>query len=649
MYFADSIPGAIKENISNLASSAESVSGYNILLIIISVFFILCSLLVVYNPSGFDKTLGYGLFITLIMMMIIIYLLKRFISPESGVKMVQYVNFAQYIKDNVSNMFTAFGKWETIGIGIILISLFFGLLGSFGLYTNNIPENNGPVLFNYLLILGVGAVSYFLFSKARAKDDQVFQTTSANPLSKMVYEDKIKYTVIFVLFLLGVLGLYMLNPYGIMSKYGGGAVFFLIFIGMAIFAMIKVNDYLFNNPDKLAQYQTLPGITTFLKVIYIFAALFISGLLLYAFLAVLGVFSNNSDSSYSIRHIIVNLILLTSMLGILYKLINAGGFLERNPYFRLFINTVLYIPCLLVVITDYLSNIFFGSKIAPGQKLDGLKDTFKGAKNDFAFLILAVIACVTYIFINSMAVPFTKEQYYKVGGDTIVTTPISIGKQTNIASYMTLNGNSIFNYTYAISFWFYIDSFPPSTNSAYTKSVSIMSFGDNLHVKYYSPTNTLYVTVKENPDNISDATVANVQEMEKTITLQNMSDWSTIQTTITDKINEIKGLSIQPELDESNDRIIYKETGVFLQKWNNIVLNYNSGTLDVFYNGELVKSAINVVPYQGTSVNNDMLSVGTDNGISGSVANMTFFKTPVDILTINKLYELFKDKNPPLA
>ncbi len=382
---------------------------------------------------------------------------------------------------------------------------------------------------------------------------------------------------------------------------------------------------------------------------YIFAALFASGLLLYGFLAVLGVFSKNSDSSYSIRHIIVNLILLTSMLGILYKLINAGGFLERNPYFRLFINTVLYIPCLLVVVTDYLSNIFFGSNIVPGKGVESFKDSFQGAKNDFAFLILAVIVCITYIFINSMAIPFTKEQYYKVGGEALVTTPIPIGKQNNIASFLTLNGTSTFNYTYAISFWVYIDSFPPSTNSSYSKSVSIMSFGDNLHVKYYSPTNTLYITVKQDPDNISDANVDSVQETEQTITLQNMSEWSTIKATIYDKIEQIKSLAIQPELDESNDRIIYKATGVLLQKWNNIVLNYSNSTLDVFYNGELVKSAIKVVPYKGSGTNNDMLSVGTENGISGSVANMTYFKTPIDILTINKLYELFKDKSPPLA
>jgi hypothetical protein len=335
-----------------------------------------------------------------------------------------------------------------------------------------------------------------------------------------------------------------------------------------------------------------------------------------------------------------------SMLGILYKLVNAGGFLERNPYFRLVVNTLLYIPCLLVVVTDYLSKIFFGSTDINNVNSNSLWKT----KNDFAFLIIAVFACALYIFMTTMAVPIVKQQVYNVGGQTLVTTPIPIGKKSNLSSFSTLNGTPGLSYTYAMSFWFYIDSFPPSTNNSYTKSVSIMSYGDQLHVKYYSPTNTLYVTVKEDPDNVNDASVRQVHDLEKTITADNILNWESIKTSITNKINEIKGYKGQYELDESNDRIVFKKTDVLLQKWNNIVLNYSSGTLDVFFNGKLVKSAINVVNYNtpGASIN-DVLSVGTEKGISGSVANLTYYKTPIDLLTINKLYELFKDHNPPIG
>jgi hypothetical protein len=657
MTFMDSIPSVIKQGFSKINETAVDTSGaidgYNMLLIITTVFFLLCSFLAVYNPDGFDETLGFGLFITLIIILIVVYLLKRFtkFNPTAG-QTIPYVNLFQYIKDYTKTIFDGlvmtFGKWETITIGILIIGLFIGLLASFGMLTTDIQSNNNPMLFNYFLILFVTGISIFLFTRAREKDT-VSAVINQTLVSKQAYDDRLKYTGIFILFIIGIIGLYIWNPYEIMSEYGGiGALFFLIFIGLALFAMIKINDYFFNNPDKQAEYKDIPGIFSFFKAFYVFFALIVSGLLLWCFLYVIGMF-NNSGTSYGIGHTIVNLILLISMLGILYKLVNSGGFLERNPYFRLGLNTLLYIPCLLVVVTDYLSKIFFGSNvIINGFVSNSNNASILKSKNDFAFLIIAVFACVIYIFMTTMAVPLVKQQVYNVGGQTLVTTPIPIGTKNDLASFSTLNGGPGFNYTYAMSFWFYIDSFPPSTNNSYTKSVSIVSYGDQLHVKYYSPTNTLYVTVKEDPENVSDANVKQVHDLEKTITIDNILDWESIKTTITEKINEIKGYKGQYELDESNDRIIFKKTDVLLQKWNNIVLNYSSGTLDVFFNGELVKSAINVVNYNTPNKTiNDILSVGTENGISGSVSNLTYYKTPIDLLTINKLYELFKDHNPP--
>jgi hypothetical protein len=44
-----------------------------------------------------------------------------------------------------------------------------------------------------------------------------------------------------------------------------------------------------------------------------------------------------------------------------------------------------------------------------------------------------------------------------------------------------------YNYKYAMSFWFYLDSFAQSTSSANHKLHNILSYGDNPCVKYDIP------------------------------------------------------------------------------------------------------------------------------------------------------------------
>jgi hypothetical protein len=191
-----------------------------------------------------------------------------------------------------------------------------------------------------------------------------------------------------------------------------------------------------------------------------------------------------------------------------------------------------------------------------------------------------------------------------------------------------------------MSFWFYIDSFPPSTNASYNKIVPILSYGENPTIKYSSANNTLYITVKQNIDGNS------LEDLKKDIELnpEIIDKWKNEKDKINNSIEDAKNMRFSNDVDTDGHRIIYDHPDVQLQKWNHILLNYNGGTLDVFYNGRLVKSAIEVVPYMKF----DMLSVGSDNGISGNIANLMYFDHPLDILTINTLYTSLMDKNPPV-
>ena len=55
-----------------------------------------------------------------------------------------------------------------------------------------------------------------------------------------------------------------------------------------------------------------------------------------------------------------------------------------------------------------------------------------------------------------------------------------------------------------------------------------------------------------------------------------------------------------------------------LQKWTNIVINYDGGILDVFMNSKLLTSISSVVPY----MSQDQITIGEIDGIGGGVCNV---------------------------
>jgi hypothetical protein len=460
-----------------------------------------------------------------------------------------------------------------------------------------------------------------------------------------------KYTGVLLAFILVITLLYFVNPWGIMTKYGGPIVFFTLFIGMVCAILIIVYQRFLANTGEAYQFKDVPsGIQVMLKGIYILVAVAVSGGLIYGLLKMMGIFNQDASNSETWGHMIFNVILFCSMLGIIYKLANSGGFLDKNPFYRLILNTLLYIPCILITIPNYIINLFSkpGTTTAATAAATATATAATSPASTFVFarpgpfeikmLGLSLGLLSGYFLSAFLLKPYVKSKYLKQGGKQFINQPIVTDVLTNVASYQTLYGSDVIDYRYAISFWFYIDAFPPSTNSSYLKVVPILSYGNNPTVKYSSETNTLFVTVKQ------DELVGNYSKKEETeINPKEIEKWKSIKDKIGDAIEKVKTMSFENEVDADGNRIIYTHPNVLLQKWNHVVLNYNGGTLDVFYNGTLVKSEIQVVPY----MKYDNLTVGTENGVKGNVANLMYFKMPLDILTINTLYSSLKDKNPP--
>jgi len=642
------------EEVNKILDLEKLLTGTRYLYMFMLLALLMMIIIYIVYPDFLNSKFGYSIFYTIILVFIFFGIWNF------------YSTFKQTHPNlNVDDLIATYGKAKSIGIFILvagaIIALCFGLFSILGS-----GKNNWELLVTYIIVICLIIGSILVYKTSSASDAKILEKLPKH--TQLFYDDRKKYIMVMLLFFIIMIGLYISNPGGVMTKYGGATIFLSMFIGILLILVVKVYDYYFSDPKKSAElrgnFENIPMLFTFLKSFYILFGLVLSALFFYWVINALGFLDENDDKSNKGKIIktIVNIVFLIGVFAIFYKLVNAGGYFANNPVFRLIFNTILYIPCLLVVIVDFIVDLFNKKPVGTAAATAATAaTTLHGAttatttstkstspivfgnttKNDLMFFGGAVSVCGLYLLFNYVLIPFGMKTYYKQGGKQLVNNPISTDILTNVATYEKLNGSNKISYKYALSFWVYIDSFSPSTNASYLKAVPILSYGDNPCIKYHGPSNSIIITVKQKTAD-SDI-VSSIQNLETNIKVENIEKWNKIQDKIHSNVEQIKSLPIGNDVDENGNRIIYKRKDILLQKWNNIVINYNGGTLDIFYNGELVKSAIEVVP----KLNYDMLTIGSNNGISGHVANLLFFDHPLDYLTVNRLYTMLKNSNPP--
>ena len=201
------------------------------------------------------------------------------------------------------------------------------------------------------------------------------------------------------------------------------------------------------------------------------------------------------------------------------------------------------------------------------------------------FLLVAGILLYTFL-------PTIKENItLGATGKQFITNPVPLNKRLYVTNYEELNGSSISTYNFAFSFWFYIESDTPNSFDYF----SLFDYGGKPTVSFTLHDTALKITVKVKTD---------------------------------------------PE----DNVIIYSTNSILLQKWNHMFINFDGGTIDIFLNGELVRSAGGIVPW----VAQDALYVGEDNGIQGNMCNLIYFTQPQSITTILYLYNSMRYTTPPV-
>jgi len=389
----------------------------------------------------------------------------------------------------------------------------------------------------------------------------------------------------------------------------------ILFFGIQSFSKISFRD---SDGDINMSLSNITNISR--QVFMLLFGLIFSGLLIgWLVMGVEGLSSKSGIISF-----ILNALIVVAILGLVFKLITGGTYYKKSPFFRLIVNTLLYIPCILVGLLDTIMS-FLGIGASAGANAGktglsglwaGLSSTIESTKNTpasyYGLLVFIILLYVIYFFLGQQI----KTNVAKQGGTILVNNPVYTNSENTIGTYDNLNGTdsdeNLYDYNYAISFWVYIDAVSPNISSSLDKYTSLLNYGDKPNVLYNASENTLMITML----NTGEPAVGSVSRLKN-----------------------------PQELDAAGNIIIYKLEKVLLQKWNTIIINYNGGTIDIFYNGKLVKSVNEAVP----QMSKDTLTIGANKGVNGGICNVTYFNSNVNASQIYYLYNTVKDKNPPVA
>ena len=422
-----------------------------------------------------------------------------------------------------------------------------------------------------------------------------------NPFKKFIVSslkaERYLYTFILVLFIVEVTLFYVYDPFNLLSWSG---LLTPILISIGVFLLAILLWYLLQFTDGDIYQSAVPEkpnkvVSFFMKMFLFLSTIGLVGL-------VIGWAVMNSDKlsgpSYVIA-LLLNIFIVLAFLGFAYKILSKSSLLQGSPYTRLLLNALFYIPCMIIDLIDFIVRIYQKEKNNTTQR-------------DLIISGVILVLCVMYFLVPPL---INWVRRARLGGKIYVNEPVPTTKKTILATYTQLNDipsdeTSIpYEYNYAISFWFYMHPSPGHVRHSHNVFTPICDYGGKPTIWYNGNLNTLMVTTK----------LAELTE------------------------DRIKNAHL--ELDDDGNVIVYKQKNVLLQKWNNVILNFDKGSLDLFLNGDLVKSVKNVVPYMEM----DTLSVGYPSGANGAVCNVAYYNTPLDAININMLYNSVKSSDPPVV
>jgi hypothetical protein len=250
------------------------------------------------------------------------------------------------------------------------------------------------------------------------------------------------------------------------------------------------------------------------------------------------------------------------------------------PYYKNILNFINlaagFLPCLFINFAIWIK-----------------EEYLKTSKN---ILILLGIEALLIAF--KFLIPYIYSLFKKVFSpkeNILLVNPVPLDRVHNLGLFLTNEdvklyntskldtSDKFFNYNYAIAFSLWIFPQPKSVSDAYTKSSNLINISDIVKVIHNNNTIEFWAATTvpgENPNRLI-------------------------------KLYEYKEFKYQ--------------------KWNNIIINYQGGSIDIFINKSLKSSTPNITPLK----NNNSAVIGDINGINGGIKNVSYFKKALSQQDIN--------------
>lgn len=232
-----------------------------------------------------------------------------------------------------------------------------------------------------------------------------------------------------------------------------------------------------------------------------------------------------------------------------------------------FIKFIFILVIILVIILSFIY-ILKGSNETINKIMNILMNKIINEYNNIEkpLKLLFFIELITLLIMYVL--PYIYDKYLSINGIYILKNKIYLNNKKIFNNY-ELEKQKL-NHKYSLSFSLWINPQPSNTSVSYSKYTNLLNYGNKPIIEY----------------------------------------------------NGNKQIfRIRTDVGENNIKTIYKTNNFKYQKWNRIVINYDGGNMDVFINGILVASEMNVAPY----MKNDKLISGETNGIHGGINNIIYF------------------------